>query len=73
MTSKAEKLEKLKEIAKSKGGVCLSKKYTNQKEKYLFECKEKHRWSTTATSVIGRSNRAGTWCPVCNVESKKIP
>lgn len=53
-------LEKIKNIAKQRGGTCLSNTYYNRQTKMLFECKLKHQWETT-WSIINK----GSWCPEC--------
>jgi len=37
-------IDKMKELAKSKGGKCLSKIYTDVHTKLLWECSEGHQW-----------------------------
>jgi hypothetical protein len=53
----------MKEIAKSKGGKCLSSddSYINDKSKLSFECAKGHKWKTSFGSIKGLD----TWCPVC--------
>lgn len=53
------------ELAKNNGGNCLSKKYVNINEKYLWKCKNGHEWLATAKHI-----KNGTWCPTCHKESK---
>lgn len=55
-------LETLQKHALSKGGKCLSTKYINCKDKYLWECEHKHTWEATWINV-GYKN--ATWCPEC--------
>ena len=50
-----------KQIAKKRGGKCLSTKYINSKEKMHWECKQKHKWMTSLSN-IKYNNR---WCPEC--------
>ena len=59
-------LEELKEIARSRGGDCLSDKYTNSTVRMKWTCKQKHVWLTTASAV-----KAGSWCKACYHESRK--
>lgn len=54
-------LEKIKELAKKRGGKCLSLINTNSKTKLLWECKVGHGWSASAFSVKTRNS----WCPEC--------
>lgn len=53
-------LARLREAAAAKGGVCLSKRYDGYHAKYQFRCAQKHRWKTSAQSVL-----RGSWCPKC--------
>ena len=55
------RLNDLQQIAKSKGGKCLSSIYIDCKTKLKFECKNKHQWS-----VIPSSIKRGMWCPYCS-------
>lgn len=54
-------IEDLKEYAKSKGGDCLSKKYTNIDKRYKWLCSEGHTWFASFHSVYHHN----TWCPIC--------
>jgi len=49
------------ELASSKEGKCLSKKYVNSASKLKWECKEGHRWRATPASI-----KRGVWCPACS-------
>ena len=48
-------------LAKSKGGICWSEEYTNNKTKLWWECRKGHRWQASAFSIKIRKS----WCPVC--------
>jgi very-short-patch-repair endonuclease len=50
----------LYQFAKSKNGKCLSKKYKIMKTKYLWECKQGHRWNTSWDNI-----KQGKWCKIC--------
>lgn len=51
----------MQELAKEKGGKCLSEKYVNDSTKLEWECENGHRWMATPHGIkIG-----GTWCPEC--------
>ncbi len=52
--------EDLKEIAKNRGGRCLSKLYVNCKTKLQWECAKGHQWEAVASSI-----KQGHWCPHC--------
>jgi len=47
-------------IAKSRGGECLSNQYVNCKTKMQFKCKESHKWWATPSHI-----KEGSWCPEC--------
>jgi hypothetical protein len=53
-------LEQMKEMAKSRGGRCLSERYRNSATKLMWRCSEHHEWSATALQV-----KKGHWCPHC--------
>ncbi len=52
------------EIAKNKGGKCLSsiKHYKNIRSKLKFQCTKKHKWTTMGTTI--KTNNK--WCPICS-------
>ncbi|MCK5561674.1 MAG: zinc-ribbon domain-containing protein, partial [Thermoplasmata archaeon] len=53
-------IDEMQNIAKSRGGECLSTEYVNQRTKLRWRCKEGHEWDTQAGNV-----KNGTWCPFC--------
>lgn len=53
-------IEQLREIARSKGGRCLSDRFVDVTTKLEFECSEGHRWETAPANI-----RGGRWCPRC--------
>jgi len=55
-----DKLELYNNIAKSRGGRCLSAVYENCKEHLLWECGKGHQWEATPDNI-----KRGTWCPHC--------
>lgn len=57
---KNQTLDDLKQIATERGGRCLSEEYKGAHFKYKWECREGHRWSSTASSV-----KSSTWCVKC--------
>ena len=59
--SHKKKILEFHDIAKKKGGKCLSNTYLNQKQKLKFECSEGHVWKTMANTIKG----GGSWCPYC--------
>lgn len=58
-------IEKMNEIAKERGGKCLSTEYINSHDKLLWECEYGHTWWAKPYLV----KNTNTWCPECN-ESK---
>jgi hypothetical protein len=61
--NKPEKLLEAKDYAKNKNGVCLSKKYVNEKSKLKWKChnSEHNAWFADARHVM----RDDQWCPEC--------
>lgn len=53
-------IETIYELALSKGGKCLSKKYINAKVKLHWQCSEGHKWYAPQSDV-----KQGQWCPIC--------
>ncbi|MCP4132566.1 MAG: hypothetical protein GY754_16465 [bacterium] len=62
---KKHSLEEMKQIAKDRGGKCLSREYISYEKKLKWKCKEGHTWSTTAATILG-----GAWCPSCALKPK---
>ena len=56
----------MKQIAKTRGGKCLSKKYVNRKTKLKWKCAEGHIWQAISGSIIQQKS----WCPVCVRKNK---
>lgn len=54
-------IEEMQQIAKERGGKCLSIKYININTKLLWECSEGHKWEAVPYNIISSKN----WCPVC--------
>lgn len=54
-------LQEMKDIAKTKGGKCLSNKYLGVHKHLVFECKEGHRWQAKPNNI----KNGGKWCPEC--------
>lgn len=50
-----------KELARSRGGKCLSDAYVNNRTHLLWECGKGHTWEANWHSV----SNAETWCPHC--------
>ncbi len=54
-------IEEMQEIAKSRGGKCLSRDYLGIFTKLEWECAKKHRWQAQPNDI-----RKGGWCPYCS-------
>ncbi len=54
-------IEYFKDYAISKGGICLTDEYINQKTRLTFQCSQKHQWTTAGGSIKSR----GSWCKKC--------
>lgn len=57
-------MERIQEIARQKGGVCLSREYTGRDDKAKWRCANGHEWETFFRNVM-----SGTWCPKCSKSS----
>jgi len=53
-------LEKMRKIATSRGGKCLSDEYVSANHRLFWECACGNRWHATAGSIT-----AGSWCEKC--------
>ena len=51
---------KVQQIAESRGGKCLSKKYIDNHAHLLWQCKKGHTWKTMPLGIT-----KGSWCPHC--------
>jgi len=58
--SKKKTIEEMQQIAKDRGGNCLSDEYTNSHTKLLWECSKRHQWESMPTTI-----KSGAWCPEC--------
>ena len=55
-------IDEIKEIAKKKGGECLSTSYENINSKLIWKCNNGHIWNAKLPSINCNDN----WCPTCN-------
>lgn len=55
-----DSIERMKKLARRRGGICLSKEYINSKTKLLWECGNGHRWRAVPVAI-----KSGSWCPEC--------
>lgn len=54
-------IEMFVEIAKDRGGLCLSEKYLGLNKHLIFECKINHKWNATPNNIKNKNS----WCPQC--------
>ena len=54
-------IELMQQIARDRGGKCLSKEYINARTHLEWMCAEGHRWKATPDSVKNKS----AWCEKC--------
>jgi hypothetical protein len=59
------KLEKMQDIAKARGGRCLSPKYENGRTPLLWICRYGHCWQAPPGRVKGGTQKKGSWCGQC--------
>lgn len=64
--NKEERLRKIKNVAISKEGSCLSETYIKGSYKLTFQCKNKHVWQAVPYSTLN-----GRWCSECIDNHKK--
>ena len=65
-------IEEMQKLAKSRGGLCLSKMYVNNKTDLKWQCKKRgHKFLRTAKKMENAKN----FCPICSgkVGTKKKP
>jgi len=60
-------LEEAQKLATSRGGQCLSTKYTNNYTSLTWLCAAGHTWKASLVSVSNQN----TWCKTCRYESAK--
>ena len=57
--------QKYKDIAKKRGGKCLSEKYNGTHSKLNWICNKGHKWPATPNAI-----KQGSWCPECAGQKK---
>jgi len=66
MYNKVKNIEWCCDLAKDKGGSCLSTEYKNVKKLMLWECAKGHQWKSNTNNI-----KRGSWCPFCAGIKKK--
>jgi hypothetical protein len=59
----------LRDLARRRGGQCLSQQYRGSRSKHLWQCAEGHRWHMTFDQV----KNGGSWCPACARQRARGP
>ena len=59
------RLEEMRQIARDRGGGCLSTSYENASTPLLWVCRHGHHWKACAANVKGGPRRKGSWCREC--------
>jgi hypothetical protein len=59
------RLDEMRQIAKERGGRCLSTRYKNASTPLLWVCRQGHHWKACAANVKGGPRRKGSWCREC--------
>ena len=54
-------IEEMQDLARSRGGLCLSDTYVNNRVRLLWQCGNGHQWHASPGSV----KNGGHWCPIC--------
>lgn len=57
--------EQMRQIARERGGRCLSTAYRNGRTPLLWECSQRHRWRTRPANIKGGTRKKGSWCFEC--------
>jgi len=57
--------EQVRQIARERGGRCLSTEYKNSRTPLLWECSQRHRWRARPANIKGGTRKKGSWCPEC--------
>jgi len=59
------RLEEMRQIARERGGQCLSTNYKNGATPLLWACRLGHLWKARAAQVKSGRRRKGSWCREC--------
>jgi hypothetical protein len=64
--TKRSTIEEMRELARQRGGKCLSDNYVSTHTKLLWECAEGHQWQAIPSNI-----KRGSWCPYCAGRGRK--
>ena len=65
-------LEEMRQIARERGGKCLSTSYKNASTPLLWVCRHGHHWKACAANVKPGARRKGSWCRQCYNERRRF-
>ena len=63
---KKHTIQDMQDLAESRQGKCLSKKYVNNRTKLKWKCSENHKWTAPPAGVT-----KGKWCSKCAVNLRR--
>lgn len=63
---KPSNIKKMKELARSRNGICVSKKYVNTNTKLIWQCAKGHKWQAPPVRI-----KRGHWCPKCAIKKSR--
>ena len=63
---KKHDLKTMMDIARNRGGECLSNEYVNSKTKLQWRCAKGHEWAATPFTI----KNGDSWCPYCARKAK---
>ena len=66
-TNKKYTINDMKQLAKERGGKCLSSQYFNIKTNLKWQCSNGHKWEATPDNVKNKES----WCPKCSDSSSE--
>lgn len=58
-------IERCRQLAKKRGGQCLSKEYIDAHTKLRWQCSKSHEWDATWNNI-----QCGKWCPICGAKNR---
>ncbi len=65
------RLEEMEEIARQRGGECISSEYVSSEVDLWWRCKNGHTWQATPANVKDYANSPGSWCPTCAHDAQR--
>lgn len=66
------RLEEMRQVAKERGGRCLSTSYKDAGTPLLWVCRHGHQWKACAANVKAGVRRKGSWCSECYNERRRF-